>query len=112
MNIDDIATRLEALGNPTRLRIYQILVRAGENGMSVGRLQDKLGIAASTLSHHLQKLVLVGLATQERQSTTLICRANYPMLREVVGSLIDQCCADGAPTSSFADTRSCTPKTV
>jgi ArsR family transcriptional regulator, arsenate/arsenite/antimonite-responsive transcriptional repressor len=112
MNIDDIATRLEALGNPTRLRIYQILVRAGENGMSVGRLQDKLSIAASTLSHHLQKLVLVGLATQERQSTTLICRANYPMLREVVGSLIDQCCADVTPPSSIADTRSCTPKTA
>jgi DNA-binding transcriptional ArsR family regulator len=94
MNLDDIATRLEALGNPTRLRIYQTLVRAGDPGLSVGRLQDRIVIAASTLSHHLQKLVLVGLVTQERHATTLICRANYPMLHEVMGALVDQCCVD------------------
>ena len=32
MKIDDAAARLEALGNPTRLRIYRTLVRAGEEG--------------------------------------------------------------------------------
>jgi len=29
MDIDHIASRLEALGNPTRLEIYRHLVRAG-----------------------------------------------------------------------------------
>ena len=32
MKIDDAAARLEALGNPTRLRIYRALVRAGDAG--------------------------------------------------------------------------------
>ncbi|MFX7052644.1 metalloregulator ArsR/SmtB family transcription factor, partial [Acinetobacter baumannii] len=77
MKIEDAAARLEALGNPTRLRIYRMLVRAGDAGSSVGRLQASLDIAASTLSHHLKSLVMVGLIAQERQATTLICRANY-----------------------------------
>lgn len=103
MKTDDLAARLEALGNPTRLRIYRVLVRAGSPGLSVGRLQEKIEIAASTLSHHLQKLVLVGLVTQERQSTTLICRANFPMMRALVDALADACCADAqAPADALA----------
>ncbi len=94
MNIDDIAARLEALGNPTRLRIFRVLVKAGKTGMPVGRLQERIGIAASTLTHHCHKLIQVGLVTQERRSTVLICRANYPMVQEVAGALIDQCCAE------------------
>jgi DNA-binding transcriptional ArsR family regulator len=96
MNIDDVAARLEALGNPTRLRLFQTLVRAGEAGLPVGKVQGRLGIAASTLTHHLQKLMLVGLVTQERRATVLVCRANYAMMREVVGALVDQCCVDAS----------------
>ena len=50
MKLDDAAAHLEALGNPTRLKIYRTLFRAGAAGLSVGRLQDKLKIAPSTLS--------------------------------------------------------------
>lgn len=85
---------MEALGNATRLTIYRTLVRAGGNGMPVGKLQLKLDIAASTLSHHLRKLVEVALVTQERQATTLICRANYPAMDTLIGYLADECCAD------------------
>ncbi|WP_284179720.1 metalloregulator ArsR/SmtB family transcription factor [Rhabdaerophilum sp. SD176] len=94
MELDDVALRLEALGNPTRLRIIRVLVRAGEGGLPVGRLQERIGIAASTLTHHCGKLIQVGLVTQERRSTMLICRANYPMIRDVADSLMDQCCAE------------------
>lgn len=94
MSLDDVAARLEALGNPTRLKIYRALVRAGDAGMSVGQLQAKLEIAASTLSHHLKSLLIVGLIAQERQSTTLICRANYDVMQELVGFLVEECCAD------------------
>ena len=94
MKIDDAAARLEALGNPTRLRIYRALVRAGDPGMPVGRLQTKLEVAGSTLSHHLKTLMIVGLVTQERQSTTLICRANYDVMRGLVDFLVDECCVE------------------
>ena len=100
MNIETAARQLEALGNPTRLQVYRTLVRAGDAGLPVGRLQDKLGIAASTLSHHLHRLILTGLVHQERQATTLICRANYPTMTELVGFLVNECCADAASAST------------
>jgi hypothetical protein len=34
--------------------------------------------------------------TQERQSTTLICRANYAAMSGLLGFLSDECCADSA----------------
>jgi DNA-binding transcriptional ArsR family regulator len=95
MKLDDAAARLEALGNPTRLRIYRTLVRAGEEGMAVGRLQDRLDVAASTLSLHLKTLVGVGLVTQTREGTTLICHTNYPMMRGLIGYLLEECCVEG-----------------
>jgi ArsR family transcriptional regulator len=94
MKLETAAKQLEALGNPTRLRVYRALVRAGEVGMPVGRLQERIGIAASTLSHHLHRLILTGLVTQERQATSLICRASYPAMAGLLGYLADECCAD------------------
>lgn len=96
MKIEIAAKQLEALGNPTRLQAYRALVRAGDDGMTVGSLQDKLDIAASTLSHHLKSLIATGLVSQERQGTTLICRANYPAMNALVGYLVDECCLDAA----------------
>jgi DNA-binding transcriptional ArsR family regulator len=106
MKLEDAASRLEALGNPTRLRIYRALVKAGDSGMPVGKLQSRLGIPASTLSHHLKSLLIVGLVTQERDATTLFCRANYPVMRGLVGFLVDECCteADCASIRIKADT--------
>jgi ArsR family transcriptional regulator, arsenate/arsenite/antimonite-responsive transcriptional repressor len=99
MNIETAAPQLEALGNRTRLTLYRTLVRAGEDGLPVGRLQLKLEIPPSTLSHHLRKLVDVGLVSQERQATTLICRANYSAMTGLIGYLADECCADAALTT-------------
>ncbi len=98
MKLDDAAARLEALGNPTRLKIYRTLVRAGADGLPVGRLQAKLDAAASTLSHHIKSLVIVGLVTQTREGTTLVCHANYEVMRELLGFMVEECCAEGAST--------------
>lgn len=96
MKLEQAASQLEALGNATRLNIYRILVRAGAEGMAVGSIQEKLGIPASTLSHHCKRLIETGLVSQERQATTLICRAEYPSMQALIGFLADECCADGS----------------
>ena len=95
MKLDDAAARLEALGNPTRLKVYRLLVRAGAEGMPVGRLQERLDVAASTLSHHLKTMIGVGLVSQTREGTTLICHTNYDLMRDLIGYLVEECCADG-----------------
>ncbi|MDQ1899188.1 metalloregulator ArsR/SmtB family transcription factor [Paracoccus sp. WLY502] len=94
MDIDVAASRLAALGNPTRLRLYRLLVRAGDPGLSVGQIQEGLGIPASTLSHHCRALVQVELIQQERVGTSLICRTNYPVMRGLIDDLATECCAD------------------
>jgi DNA-binding transcriptional ArsR family regulator len=104
MNIETAASQLEALGNATRLTIYRTLVRAGHNGLPVGKLQLKLDIPSSTLSHHLRKLIEVNLVTQERQATTLICRANYTSMNGLVGYLADECCMDEGASCAPATT--------
>jgi len=98
MKLDDAAARLEALGNPTRLKIYRMLVRAGAGGMPVGRLQARLDAAASTLSHHIKSLVIVGLVTQTREGTSLVCHANYDVMRDLLGFMVEECCAEGTGT--------------
>lgn len=96
MKLELAAHQLESLGNPIRLKLYRALVRAGEEGLPVGTLQAKLGIAASTLSHHIRHLKEAGLISQERQATTLLCRANYTAMNALVGYLVDECCMDAA----------------
>jgi ArsR family transcriptional regulator, arsenate/arsenite/antimonite-responsive transcriptional repressor len=97
MTTTDAAACLEALGNPTRLSVYRLLVCAGPQGLPVGRVQVHLQMAASTLSHHLKVLVTVGLVDQERDGTTLICRSNYDLMNGLVGFLIAECCAGVPP---------------
>lgn len=96
MELDTAAMQLEALGNPTRLKLYRALVRAGDEGLAVGTIQEKLDIPASTLSHHIKRLDETRLITRERRATTLICRANYTEMSALLGFLVDECCAEGS----------------
>lgn len=103
MMLETIASQLEALGAPTRLALYRSLVRAGEEGRAVGSLQQELQLPRSTLSHHLHRLIAAGLVTQERQATTLICRANYQAMDRMVAFLKEECCVeDSAPRAQSA----------
>ncbi len=86
--------RLEALGNMTRLAIFRLLVRAGEEGLAVGDIQRRLPVPASTLSHHLQRLTHVGLMSQERRGRVLVCRADFAAIDGVVTYLTEECCSD------------------
>ncbi len=86
--------RLEALGNTTRLAIFRLLVRAGEEGLAVGDIQRRLAVPASTLSHHLQRLGHVGLMSQERRGRVLVCRADFAAIDGVVAYLTEECCSD------------------
>jgi ArsR family transcriptional regulator len=103
MELETAADQLEALGNSTRLAIYRALVRAGLAGLPVGQLQLGLDIPASTLSHHLHRLMAVGLVGQERHATTLICRANFSGMRGLIGFLADECCSDEGAAPAARD---------
>lgn len=88
-----MADALEALGNSTRLAIFTLLVPAGGHGMPVGDLQQRLGVPASTLSHHISRLVQVGLVRQDREGRSLICKAEYACMDELIAFMTANCCA-------------------
>jgi len=92
MDEEKLVKCLAQLGNITRLRIFRLLVKAGRDGLSVGQIQDKLNIPASTLSHHISKLVNLDLVFQTREGRILYCTANYELLDMVINALKDQCC--------------------
>ena len=92
--MQSVAAAMEVLGNETRLSVYTLLVPAGRNGLTVENIQEKLAILASTLSHHISRLIHVGLVSQERQGRKCICRANYRRLEGVLSFLTRNCCVD------------------
>lgn len=98
MQNDDASACLEALGNPVRLAVYRILVRAGDEGLAVGQIQARVGLAGSTLSHHLAVLARVGVIRRRREGSSLICTADYGVMRRLIGFLEDECCADAEQT--------------
>jgi DNA-binding transcriptional ArsR family regulator len=60
--------------------------------MVAGDIQAELGIPASTLSHHLEKLKNEDLVAVRRESTFLWYSANTAVLRELLSFLYAECC--------------------
>ena len=94
MKLDDAANILAKIGNPTRLKIVRLLVRAGDDGLAVGMIQEKLNIPGSTLTHHISHLKSAGVIRQQRQRATLICKMEFDVLRKLVDYLTEECCLD------------------
>ena len=86
------ANRFSALGAEPRLQILRVLLSAHPKGMVAGEVQEELGIPASTLSHHLEKLKQVGLVKVQREGTYLWYSANTEALQELLGFLYAECC--------------------
>jgi ArsR family transcriptional regulator len=86
------ADMFAALGAEPRLRIMRLLLSAHPDGMVVGEIQTEIGIAGSTLSHHLEKLKNDELVTADREKAFIRYRANTKALEEVLGFLYAECC--------------------
>jgi DNA-binding transcriptional ArsR family regulator len=61
--------------------------------LRVGDIGQHLGLAPSTLAHHLSALTAAGLVVQERRGREVVNRVDYPAMRRLVGFLTSECCA-------------------
>jgi ArsR family transcriptional regulator len=75
---------LGALAQVTRLLVFRMLVDRGPAGMSAGTIAERLGVAPSSLSFHLQQLVHSGLILQHRLGRQLIYSAERPTVDALV----------------------------
>ena len=94
-NAEDIpryADMFTSMGTESRLRIMQLLLAAHPDGMVVGEIQSELGISASTLSHHLDKLKHEDLIRVNREGTFLRYTASTDVLQELLTFLYAECC--------------------
>lgn len=89
------AEQLSALGHPVRLRILRFVVQAGPEGAAAGDIQGHVDVPASTLSHHLKRLVDSGVVSSRPEGTFHYYAADYAALRGLTDYLWEDCCAKG-----------------
>ena len=86
------AAMLSALGTEPRLRITQLLLMAHPDGLVASEIQAELGIGASNLSHHLEKLKHQGVIAVQREGSFLRYTAQADALQELLAFLFSECC--------------------
>ena len=101
------ADMFSAVGNGPRLRILRLLLSAHPDGMVVSDIGGELGIPASTLSHHLDKLRNEDLVNVRREGTYLWYSANSEVLQELLGFLYAECCTRNKAIEPQAILRMC-----
>ena len=92
MNEKQAIAMFGALSQDTRLQIVRYLVERGEEGASAGEIGTKVDASSSRASFHLSALEQAGLIASERQSRSIIYRANLENLGGLVSFLLNDCC--------------------
>jgi DNA-binding transcriptional ArsR family regulator len=99
---------LSALAQGHRLAVFRLLVRAGDQGVAAGEIAREIGVPSSTLSTHLTILAHAGLIRSRREGRSILYRADYQAMRDLLGFLVADCCGGRpeicAPLNDIAQT--------
>jgi ArsR family transcriptional regulator, arsenate/arsenite/antimonite-responsive transcriptional repressor len=114
MEIKSAVTALAALAQETRLSIFRLLVEAGPEGVSAGRIGDSLDVPAATLSFHLKELARAGLVSARQERQFIYYAVDFEHMAELMAFLTQNCC-QGMPEKCLtvvetALGRCCPPK--
>lgn len=92
MDANNALVAFDALSQPTRLDVFRLLLKAGEDGMLAGDISDMLGVRQNTMSANLSKLALSGLIRSERQGRSIRYFADMDGMRGLLAFLMEDCC--------------------
>jgi DNA-binding transcriptional ArsR family regulator len=114
MEIKAAVTALAALAQETRLSIYRLLVEAGREGVSAGRIGETLEVPGATLSFHLKELARAGLVSSRQEKQFIYYAVDFERMAELMTFLTQNCC-QGMPHACLtvvetALGRCCSPK--
>ena len=87
----DLAKVFKALGDPTRLAIFELVRDCGnpdgcsedEASDSLSQIAERFHLSLSTVSHHVKELRSSGLITCEKRGQRLYCWVDADVLREL-----------------------------
>ena len=96
MDLEKATLALAALSQNTRLETFRLLVQHGPEGLPAGEIARRLSIPQNTMSAHLAVLTRAGLAKSERQSRSIIYRADISRAQDLIVFLFEDCCG-GSP---------------
>jgi ArsR family transcriptional regulator len=114
MSAPHALSALAALGQPTRLDIFRLLIRHQPGGLAAGALAEAIGCPHNTLSSHLSILARSGLVRGTREGRSIVYRADIDGMRALIGFLVDDCCEGHPELCNFQQTlrnaeRGCAP---
>jgi DNA-binding transcriptional ArsR family regulator len=110
LELEQAAQGFAAVGSEPRLEVLLALVRAGPDGLSVGDIQTRVGLPASTLAHHLKFLNAGGLIDQRKSGRTVVNRAAYARIEALAAFLLHECCVEAqGGHAGMPHTRTTTP---
>jgi DNA-binding transcriptional ArsR family regulator len=95
MDIQHALALFDTLSQETRLRAFRLLVQAGPEGLPAGALSEELGTPHNTMSFHLNHLAHAGIVASRKSGRSVIYSANFPMMRELIGFMVKDCCSTG-----------------
>ncbi|SJM55415.1 helix-turn-helix transcriptional regulator [Gulosibacter sp. 10] len=78
-----LAELIQALGDPTRLRILSLIAAKDPMPLTVSHLVETLGFSQSTVSHHVKLLADAGYLTMERHGNWRMYRARPQTLAQL-----------------------------
>ena len=85
-------TALAALAQETRLSIFRLLVEAGPEGVSAGRIGETLEVPAATLSFHLKELAHADLVSSRHERQFIYYAVDFQRMAELMTFLTQNCC--------------------
>ena len=108
MKVTAALDALKALAQESRLNLFRLLVQAGPDGLAVGELAERTGLAGATLTNHLHILRRAGLVSDERRGRSIVCRAEFAQMNDLLAFLGENCCAASGDAACLTPT-TCTP---
>lgn len=88
----EVALRLKALADPTRVRLMSLLLSADDGEACGCDLAPAVGLTDATVSHHLGQLFKAGLVTRERRGMNVYYCADRDALSALTRIIDPACC--------------------
>lgn len=92
MESEQTILALAALAQQTRLDVFRLLLKHEPEGLPAGEIARRLAVPQNTMSSHLGILARAKLVRTERQSRSIIYRANLEAVQHLVTFVLNDCC--------------------